>query len=144
VATQENENVVRRFFEVVFNQGNSAAVNDLVASDFVDHNPFPGQAPNREGLAQFVNMFHTPLPDLKVEIQDMIAQGDKVAVRWQARATHKGTFLQIPSTGKQVTISGLDIMRIADGKIVEHWGFQDQLGFVKEIGVLPALAMAGR
>lgn len=144
MAAQKHEDVVRGFYEAVFNKGDQAALNDLVAADFVDHNPFPGQGPDREGLRQFVQTFRGPLPDLRVEIQDMIAQGDKIAVRWTARATHKGDFLQIPATGKQVTISGIDIMRIADGKIAEHWGHQDQLGFVREIGVLPALAMAGR
>ncbi|HOQ98650.1 MAG TPA: ester cyclase [Anaerolineae bacterium] len=144
MSMEKNQEIVRRFYEAVFNQGNTAAVEELVAPNFVDHSPFPGQAPDRAGLSQFVTTFRTPLPDLKVEVEDTISQGDKIAVRWKARATHKGTFLQIPSTGKQVTISGIDIMRIADGKIVEHWGYQDQLGFVKEIGVLPALAMAGR
>jgi steroid delta-isomerase-like uncharacterized protein len=144
MSTEKNEQIVRRFYEAVFNQGNPGAVEDLVASNFVDHNPFPGQGADRRGLAQFVSTFHTPLPDLRVEIEDIVSQGDKVATRWTASATHKGSFLQIPSTGKQVTIQGIDIMRIADGKIAEHWGFQDQLGFVREIGVLPALAMAGR
>lgn len=144
MAEQKNQDVVRRFYEAAFNRGDPAAVDDLVAPNFVDHNPFPGQAPDRTGLTQFIKTFHGPLPDLRVQIDDMIAQGDRVVARWTARATHQGTFLQIPSTGKQVTISGIDIMRIADGKIVEHWGYQDQLGFVKEIGVLPALAMAGR
>ncbi len=144
MATEKNEQVVRRFYEAAFSQGNPDAVAELVAPDFVDHNPFPGQAPDRDGLKQFIKTFHGPLPDLKVQVDDMISQGDKVVTRWTARATHQGTFLQIPSTGKQVTLTGIDIMRIADGKIVEHWGHQDQLGFVKEIGVLPALAMAGR
>jgi len=144
MATQRNEDVVRRFYEAAFSRGDPNAVNDLVAPDFVDHNPFPGQAPDREGLRQFIRTFHGPLPDLRVEIDDMIAQGDKVVTRWTARATHKGSFLQVPATGKQVTVSGIDIMRIENGKIAEHWGYQDQLGFVKEIGVLPALAMAGR
>ncbi len=144
MSVESNEQVVRRFYDAVFNKGDTAAINELVAPDFADHSPFPGQAPDRDGLSQFVTMFHTPLPDLKIEIDDMFGQNDKVATRWTAHATHRGTFLQIPATGKQVTIKGIDIMRIENGKVVEHWGYQDQLGFVKEIGVLPALAMAAR
>ncbi len=142
--TQENENVVRGFYEAVFNKADAAAVKEWVAPDFVDHNPFPGQAPDREGLSRFVTLFHAPLPDLRVELEEVIAKDDKVAVRWTARSTHRGGFLGVPATGRGVMLAGMDIIRVANGKVAEHWGYQDQLGAIREIGVLPALGLGGR
>ena len=141
---QKNKEIVGTFYWAVLGRGNVAAINDLVAVDFVDHNPFPGQSPGRDGLRQSVRLFHTPFPDIQVSVDDLIAEGDRVAARWTARGTHAGEFLGIAPTGRQVMIKGVDIFRLAGGRIAERWGHQDELGLIQELGVLPALAMTGR
>ena len=131
-----NKAVVRRIYEA-FSQNNLDVLDDLIASDFTDHNPNPGQGPGLEGLKQFISSMHTVLYGLQNDVEDMVAEGDKIAARLRISGTHQGEFLGIAPTGKQVTFTGIDILRIAEGKVVEHWGNVDELGMLQQLGAIP-------
>ena len=131
-----NKAVVRRIYEA-FSQNNLDVLDDLIASDFTDHNPNPGQGPGLEGLKQFISSMHTVLYGLQNDVEDMVAEGDKVVARLRISGTHQGEFLGIAPTGKQVTFTGIDILRIAEGKVVEHWGNVDELGMLQQLGAIP-------
>ena len=106
----------------------------------VDHNPVdPNIPPGIEGIKQTVPMFRTAFPDLQFNIVDLIAEGDKVVSRLTIQATHKGEFMGISPTGKQVSITGIDIVRIVDGKMVELWGEVDMLRLMQNLGVVPPI-----
>jgi predicted ester cyclase len=140
MSVEENKAIVRRMFEEVQNKGNLVAADELIATNYIDHNPIsPGLAPGLEGIKQGLALLREAMPDLWVTIEDMVAEGDKVTTRVTARFTHKGEFMGIAPTGKQVTIPGISIMRIADGKIVEEWTSSDQLGMMMQLGVIPPL-----
>ena len=139
----ENKAMTSRFYEKVLNKHNPNAMEEFVATNFVDHNPNPGQGPGLEGLKQQFVMFFTAFPDMHITVEDQIAEGDKVVSRLSVRATHKGDFMHIPATGKQITITGIDIVHIKDGKAVERWGNFDDLGMMQQLGVMPAPEQAG-
>ena len=88
-------------------------------------------------LEQFLSSIHAAFPDLHVNVEDMVAEGDKVAARVRVSSTHQGEFLDIAPTDKQVTLTGIDILRIAEGKVVEHWGNFDDLGLLRQLGAIP-------
>jgi len=135
----ENKAIARRFIEEVWNNGNLAVLDELVATNLVDHNPStPGQGSGVEGFKQVFSTFRTAFPDLHFTVEDMVAEGDKVVSRVTARGTHKGEFAGIAPTGKQGAAEAIDITRIAGGKIVERWGIVDQLGLLQQLGVVPA------
>ena len=138
MSIEENKAIVSRATEEIFNKNNLAVVEELYATNFVSHgSDIPGVTPDREGYKQFVTMSRTALPNFHTTIEDMIAEGDKVVQRFTARGTHKGEFMGIPPTGKQVTITGIAIDCIASGKIVENWANIDMLGMMVQLGVVP-------
>ena len=136
MSTEENKANTRRFYEEVWGKGNLDVADELSAENFVDHNPVdPNLPPGIEGFKQMVPMFRTAFPDLQFTIEDMIAEGDKVVSRLTMRATHQGEFMGVPATGKQVTVTGMNISRHANGKYVEDWGNWDALGMLQQFGV---------
>ncbi len=137
VAEEERKAIVRRVYEA-FSSGNLDALDELLDPNFVDHNPIPGQAPGAEGVKQTIAMFRSGFPDLRATVEDLIAEGHTVASRVTYRGTHQGEFMGMPATGKQVTISWMDIMRIAGGRITERWGNGDELGMLQQLGAIPA------
>ncbi len=138
--SEANKALIRRFFEEVWNDKNLEAIDELVAADSVDHALPPGLPQGREGAKAFTGMYLSAFPDTKMTIEDIITEGDKVVTRWRATGTHTGELMGIPATGKQVTVTGLDINRYSNGKIVEHWGEFDQMGMMQQLGVIPAPA----
>lgn len=144
MSAEQNKALVRRLMEEVFNGGNISIVDESVALDFVDHEELPpGIPPGREALKQIPAIFHSAFPDFKVTIDDLIAEGDKVVVRSTWSGTHQGEFLGIPPTGQPVSFGVIDIIRIADGKFVEHWGQMDNMGMMQQLGVVPAPGEGG-
>jgi serine phosphatase RsbU (regulator of sigma subunit)/predicted ester cyclase len=122
VSAQENEALIRRYFEEVWAKGNVAAVDEFMADDYVEHAGPPGSRPGREVLKQYVGMIHKAFPDLRGTLHDILDQGDRVAYRWSARGAHLGEGAGIPPpTGLHMTIEGITIHRIAGGKFVEGW-----------------------
>lgn len=128
----DNKALASRFYEV-FNQGNFDALDEFVASDYVDHNPAPGQAAGREGLKQALIPFKKAFPDMQIRVEDAIAEGDRVVMRLKAVGTHQGEFLGNSPTGKRVEIDAIDIWRAAGGKLVEAWHLEDLLGLMQQL-----------
>jgi steroid delta-isomerase-like uncharacterized protein len=134
---EENRAVVRRFVDEVVNQGKIEALDEVVHADFVDHSPDPGQAPGREGLRQALIVLRRAFPDFHSTHEQIIAEGDMIAYREISRATHAGEFHGIPATGRRVEVEEMHMVRMAAGKIAEHWALYDTLGMMRQLGVLP-------
>ena len=125
--------------EEIFTEGNLDLADDLIAPDFVDHDSaMPEEVHGIEGFKDFVRMFRSAFPDLHVEVQDQVAEGDKVATRWTASGTHEGELAGIPATGNWVEITGMEISRISGGKIAEIWDNYDVMGMMQQIGAIPS------
>ena len=121
MSLESHKSLVRRLFEEVFAAGDVAAVRALVAEDTVDHNPMPGQPAGVEGIEYVVETLHTAHPDLRFTVDDLVAEADRVAIRWTMRGTNTGPMFGQPPSGQQVEQSAIVIFRIADGKIAERW-----------------------
>lgn len=135
--SESNIALTRRWFEEVWNQGRLEAIDEMAAADVIGH----GQAQHgtqigREQFRQFATNMRAAFPDVHATIHDAIAQGDRVVVRWTATMTHKGDFMGLAPTGRKVTIQGISIQRIADGKIAEGWDNWDQLGLLVQVGAM--------
>jgi steroid delta-isomerase-like uncharacterized protein len=133
--SEENKASTREFYDGI-NRGDYAVVESLVADDFVDHEEIPGIPPNRDGVRQFFETMHSAFSGFRVNVEDMIAEGDKVVVRATIQGTHTGEFLGIPATNKQVNVPVVDIVRVRDGKAVEHWGVTDMGALMVQLGVV--------
>lgn len=141
--SEQNKTLVRRYNDEFWGSGDESLVEELFADNLVDHNPAGNDLPpGREGMRQALANFRTAFPDLTTSLEHLIAEGDKVVLRWKARGTHEGELMGIPATGKQVTLSGIDILRIENGKIAERWAEYDNLGLLQQLGVVPEMARA--
>ncbi len=136
--TEQNKAVVRRFVEEVQNQKNWDSYDELNASDFVNLSAPPGVPSDKQGGKVFLASFLNAFPDCHVTIDDMIAEGDRVATKKTFTGTHTADLGDIPATGKRVTVQYVDILRLRDGKIIEHWLSMDQLSFMQQLGVIPS------
>jgi steroid delta-isomerase-like uncharacterized protein len=135
---EENRAVVRRFNEGVqrfFQTGDLSALDDICAPDFVHHGP--GIPPDLDGFKQMVPIFRSAFSDVEVDIEDLIAEGDRVVDRITVRGTHSGDFMGIPPSGKQWEMQEIHIARIVDGKIAERWTMVDMFGLLQQIGGIP-------
>ena len=137
MSTEENKTLVRRYVEAI-HKGNTDEGEELIAPDFAFHvSSTPGPL-NREAFRQLFTGFLIAFPDLAVTNEELIAEGNKVAGRWTTRGIHQGELQGVPPTGKQVTITSMDINRINGGKIAERWHEYDALGMMQQLGVIPA------
>jgi predicted ester cyclase len=134
--SEQNKALDRRVYEAISNS-NLDALDDLMAADIVDHELPPGLPPGVEGSKAFLGIFTSAFPDLKMAVEDQMAEGDRVVTRWTATGTHNGELMGIPATGRKVTVTGIDISRWSGGKQVEHWGQFDQMGMMQQLGVIP-------
>ena len=134
---QQNKTIVRRFIEEFQNGGNESAAEELLAADFVDHTPFPGVSPDREGVKRLFAALRQAFPDLRAKIHDQLAEKERVATRMTFRGTHRGEFLGIAPTGRSVSFDVIDVVTIADGRIAEHWNVIDLMGLLQQIGPQP-------
>ena len=139
----EVETLVRRFFDEAINTGNLDAFDEFCSPDYVWHGGAdPGGLGDVRGLAAFkeaVDGFFTGFPDLKVEILDLLSNGDKAAVRFRETGTHLGVFVGFPATGRKVTFSGMGIYRADGGKLVEEWFVDDSRAIFEQIGAIPVI-----
>jgi steroid delta-isomerase-like uncharacterized protein len=141
MSTEENKALVRRFYEDAFNQRHLALVDELCTADHVFHNP-PTTLHGREEFKQFLSLYITAFPDARFTVEDEIAEGDRVASRYTFRGTHQGDLMGIAPTGKQVTVTGIVMNRIVNGKSAEGWLNFDALGMLQQLGVIPAPGQA--
>jgi steroid delta-isomerase-like uncharacterized protein len=140
MSVEDNKAIIHAYVETVWNQQQLDRAEDLVAPDFLDHAPLPGQAPGLEGAKRKWAMYLNAVPDLRVTIEDLVAEGDRVAVRRSYEGTHQGELLGIPATGRQLRVGGISIFRLAEGKVTEHWEQLDRLALMQQLGVIPAPA----
>lgn len=139
MSVEQNKALFRRLVEEVFNKGNMSTIDEFLAPNFVEREVLPPGTPSgREGVKQLTMMFRTAFPDFNVSIDDMIAEGDKIVARTTWSGTQKGEFMGIPSSGKRVSFDVIDIIRISEGKGVEHWGVMDSSALMQQLGVIPA------
>jgi steroid delta-isomerase-like uncharacterized protein len=137
-----NKSVSRRLVEEAFNQGKYDVIEVLIVPTFVNHDPATGDVTGVDGVRQNIDGYRSAFPDLKITIEEQLAEGDLVATRWTAKGTHKGELMGIAPTGKEATVTGLTLDRIKDGKIVESWNNWDTFGLMRQLGVIPELATA--
>ncbi len=135
--SEENKAVVRRMIEELFNEGNLDATDEIIARDHSHHDPaMPEEGHGPEDFKQFVAAYRSAFPDLHVQIEDQVAEGDRVSTRWTVTGTHDGDLMGIPPTGRRITLPGMEISRISDGKIVETWEGYDSMLMMQQLGVV--------
>ena len=133
---------MRRFYDFV-NGGDVDGFATLMSEDTVEHEETPGFPPTKEGVKQFFAAFIAAFPDLHMDVEDLIASGDKVVARVKVTGTHQGEFMGIPATGKSIDMQTIDIVRFGDdGLAREHWGVTDTMAMMQQLGVVPEGAPA--
>ena len=137
MSAEENKAVVRRFFDEL-NRGNVSALDDLLDDQYTGHFTGVPVPMNRQGLNQFVDLSAGPFPDFSHQIEDLLAEDDKVVARVAYSGTHRREFMGLPATGKQVRFSGINIFWLKGGKVVEQWSQSDQLSMLQQMGAIPA------
>lgn len=143
MSVEENKANARRAVAEFWNKGNMALFDEFWATNYVNHDPSNPEVRDFNGFKKWVIAVRNAFPDLNITIEDIIAEGNKVVTRWTFSGTHKGEFGEIPPTGKQVTMTGITIDRIADDKVVESWWNGDDLGMMQQLGVIPPREHSG-
>jgi steroid delta-isomerase-like uncharacterized protein len=133
---EENKKFMSNFIEEVINKKNLDAADDLAAADFIEHLPFPGQGPGREGLKFAINAMLTGFPDMNWTVQEQIAEGETVVTRFTWTGTHDGAFMGIPPTNKKVEVWGVVIDVVRDGLFAESRIIMDTVGLLQQVGVM--------
>ena len=139
MSTEKNKALFRRFIEQVANQGDLSAIHEMMPPDFIENKDLPAGAPQgRDGVEHFFRQWRQGFTDRNVTIDLEVAENDIVTAYQTWSGTHTGEFLGIPATGKAVKVTAVDIVRVADGLLVEHWGIMDMLLLMQQLGVIPA------
>ncbi len=141
MSADQNRAIILRLYTEVFGKWNLGVIDEIIAAEFVGHEMLlvrPETPPGPIGFKEFYGGLRSAFPDLRYVVDDVIAEGDKVVVRWTWMCTHKGEFMGIPPTGKQATVTGMAIYRIAGGKCVERWVELSLLGLLQQLGAVPA------
>jgi steroid delta-isomerase-like uncharacterized protein len=141
--TTQNAELSRQIFEDVWNRKNLSAIDDLIAADYIHHDPNSPPANGIDGYRQFVNHYMSAFPDAHFTIDDAFTQshdneGQNEVTRWTVVGTHEGELAGIPRTGRRFSVTGISIARVANGKIIESWNNWDALGMMQQLGVVPA------
>lgn len=135
MSTEENKRIAKRFYEEAINLGKDAVMDEVMAEGFVEHGARPGQG--RDGFKQFLKSLAAAFPDIRVTIEDLVAEDDKVAARVTVRGTHQGMLMgNIAPTGVSATWTGIDILQIKEGRIAARWSERDLLGLLRQLGVV--------
>lgn len=138
MSTEQNKAIVRQLIEEVINQNNLSLGEQLMAADIIEHEELPPGIPTGiEGTKIMFTMLHNAFPDFKATINDLIAEDDKVVVFMTWTGTQHGDWMGLPPSGKPMSIHVMDIFRVADGKLVEHWGMMDSMAMMQQLGALP-------
>ena len=139
-AEKANIAIVRKFFEVGPSKGDLAAADALLHPEFSLHTPLPTPGPGIEEMNNVITTCRAAFHGLQVTIDDIIADADKVTARFTARGVHKGKFMNFPPTGKAITMTGIEIFHVKDGKIAELWGEANLMGLMQQLGIMPGSA----
>jgi len=143
MSIEANKAIIRRYKVDILNSRDLAALDAIVGDDYLDHAAFPGQSPGRAGLKQRVAYLFAAF-DPQWTIHDIVAERDIVVVRWSHSAVHRGEFLGLDPTGRAFTMRGIDIYRITDGMMSEHWNVVDMFGMYQQLGLLPTAHVGSR
>ena len=135
MSVEANKAVIRRLIDEVVNGGNLNVIDELVAPDFVNHNPLPGATPDRAGFKTAFRNLHAAFPDLHTINSDLIAEGDRVVALRGFEGTHSGPFMGVPATGRHITLDGMTVFRVVNGQISERWSVLDLLGVRRQLGL---------
>jgi steroid delta-isomerase-like uncharacterized protein len=136
MSLEANKAIARETAERLFNQGDLGAADELITADAIDHCEPPG-TDCRQHFRQVVTMLRSAFPDLRIEIADIVAEGDSVAMRLTMSGTHRGPFMGIPPTGRQFAVEQMRIIRLRDGKMTDSWAVIDWLGWRQQLGAMP-------
>ena len=139
---EQDKHLIRTFYEEVLNKGDLDRIPELCSEDIVDHESPPEMPQGIEGIKAFVSMFREAFPDLRVTVEDELAEGDRAAARSRWTGTHDGQFMGVPPSGNRIDIEAIDIIRIVDGKAAEHWGVTDNMELMQQIGAIQQEAPA--
>jgi steroid delta-isomerase-like uncharacterized protein len=141
MSAESNKALSRRLLEEAFNAGNIDVIDELVTTDFVNHDAaLPEPLIGPDAAKSSIRGYRTGFPDLRITVEEQIADDMGVATRWSAKGTHEGELMGMAPTGKQATVTGITIDRIVDGRIAESWTNWDTLGMLQQLGVVPVLA----
>lgn len=138
MSLETNKQLVHRIWQELVNGNRQETIGALVHPDFQDHTPLPGMSAGVDGLRQRLTVLHGAFPDFHSEIEQLIAEGDKVAALISSTGTHQQDFVGAPPTGKQFAIQELHIVRIAEGRMIEHWGIPDFFAMLEQLGLVAA------
>ena len=136
MSTEQNKALVHRLFEEGVNQNKMSTADEIIAPNYVNHD-FPAPAPGLEGFKMVVGMFRAAFPDIRITIEDSLAEGDKVMTRGHFTGTHQGAFMGVPPTGKKMMLKFIDEWRFENGKAVENWVQLDIMGLMQQLGAIP-------
>jgi steroid delta-isomerase-like uncharacterized protein len=145
MSPDENKAILRRALDEIWNKGNMSAADELASAHLSVHTNtpgVPGQA-STEQIKQSVTMYRAAFPNLHTTLDDLIAEGDMVAIRFTVTGTHRGALFGIPPTGKEVTVTNITLYRMAEGRVIEQWGVTDSLGLLQQLGITPSLTGQG-
>jgi steroid delta-isomerase-like uncharacterized protein len=138
MSAEESKAIMRQFW-AVWEQGNVDLLDELLAPEYVNHTlAAPDLPPGPEGVKEVVSMFHSAMPDLKIVVEDMVAEGDKVATRYALEGTHRDELFGAAPTGERLSIKSITLERVSGGKIREHWRVTDEMGMMRQLGILGA------
>jgi steroid delta-isomerase-like uncharacterized protein len=138
MSAETNKAVVQRFYEEAFDRHNMNVIEEVIAPDWVNHDPSLPPLSGHDGARRLLGMFYGAFPDFRGEVEEIIADGNEVAVRTRFTGTHRGELLGIPATGRQVNVAQAAVHRVVDGKITDNWVVFDALGLMQQLGVAPA------
>ena len=133
--SEQNKTLARRWFEDLFSRGNLDVANEILSAEFADHLTHEDER-GLEELKLYVSIYRTAFPDIQDAVEDIVAEGDKVVVRWTSGGTHQGEFMGVTPTGRHVTFTGMRLFRIAENKIVESWVNIDERGLQEQLGAV--------
>jgi steroid delta-isomerase-like uncharacterized protein len=137
MSTETNKALARRVFEEVLNGRNLDLLDELVVPDYLEHNPLPGQGSGINGIRDRYTMLFNAF-DFHFDVDDVIAEADRVVLRWTHNGTHVGPFLGMPTTGRSYRTTGIEIWRVEEGKLAEHWDVVDVFGQLVQLGLIPS------
>jgi steroid delta-isomerase-like uncharacterized protein len=130
--------MAQRWFGEVLSEGKLEVVDELCSAEYVEHDPFPGTSADLDGLKESVTTIRSAFPDIQATPDDIVVEGDMLAVRSTMRATHEGDFMGVPASGKKIEVANYDFVRFEGDKAVEHWGVIDSAALMEQIGAVPA------
>lgn len=135
---EANKALIRRLFDEVLNGSDADAVDEIISAEYVEHAALAGQdAGGPEGVKQRLAILRGAFPDMHWELEDLIAEERKAVARWRMEATNEGEFMGMAPTGKSVSVTGIDVYRISNGRVEEHWHEMDGFGLMQQLGALP-------